>query len=125
MKRLASLAALAAVAGLMMVVAPQSVDARPQYLKAFTEKYEKVKEEASEKKCGVCHGNEGKNKKQLSEYGVALKEALGAKNEKDADKISAAYDKVAEKKCGDDKTFGDLLKDGKLPPPHKGDDKDE
>ncbi|MGE4001248.1 MAG: hypothetical protein AB7I48_13620 [Planctomycetaceae bacterium] len=122
MKRTASLLALIAVAGLMMVTAPDQAAARPQYLKAFKEKYEKLAEEA--KDCGVCHGGEkGKDKKQLSDYAMELKKALDAKNVKEAEKIDAAFDKAAEKKCGEDKTYGDLLKDGKLPPPYK--EKDE
>lgn len=118
MKSTASLLALIAVAGLMMLTAPDQAAARPQYLKAFKEKYEKVAEQA--KDCGVCHGGEkGKDKKQLSDYATELKTALDAKNVREAEKINAALDKVADKKCADDKTYGDLLNDGKLPPPYK------
>ncbi len=128
MKKTACLLALIAVAGLMMITAPQQADARPKYFKAFTTKYAEVKEEATkaENKCGVCHGGpKGKKKKQLSDYGMALKKALGKKNEKNADKIAEALDAVAKEKCGDDTTYGDLLKEGKLPPPFKEEKKAE
>jgi len=128
MKKTACLLALVAVAGLMMIAAPQQADARPKYFKAFTGKYAEVKAEATkaENKCGVCHGGpKGKKKKQLSDYGLALKEALGKKNEKVAANIDAALDAVAKEKCGDDTTYGDLLKEGKLPPPHKAEEKAE
>ncbi|MCA8998254.1 MAG: hypothetical protein KDA80_14745 [Planctomycetaceae bacterium] len=113
MRKLTALAALFAVATLVLTAAPQQADARPQYLKAFTEKYDIA--EAKELKCGVCHGEGGKNKKAVSDYGKALAKALGKKNEKDADAIAEALGKIESEKCGDG-TFGDLLKDGKLPP---------
>ncbi|MFV1992189.1 MAG: hypothetical protein ACC652_15760 [Acidimicrobiales bacterium] len=120
MKKFASLLALLAVACLMMVTAPQQADARPQYNKAFGQKYEKVAGEAKKLKCGVCHGEKGKKKKLLSDYGKALKEAVGKKNQKDADVIDEAYDTIAEQKPeGGDKTYGEMLEAGELPAPHK------
>ena len=121
MKKLATLMALVAVAGLMFVAAPQDAQARLQYSKALAAKYEKVKDAATEKKCAVCHGGDplGKNKKVRSDYAKALGKAIGKKNEKGMDKINAAFDKVAKMpvKKGEDTTYGDLLGDGKLPPP--------
>lgn len=119
MKKLATLMALVAIAGLMLTALPQEAAARPQYPKALAKKYEKVKDALGEKKCGACHGEGGKNKKVLSDYGKALKEALGAKNVKDEDKINEALEKVAEKEAESGKTYGELLKSGKLPPPAK------
>ena len=126
MKKTACLLALVAVAGLMMITAPRQAAARPKYYKALITKYADAKEEAAKVKCGVCHGGpKGKNKKQLSDYGKAMKKALGKKNEKDAAKIDAALDAAAKEKCGDDTTYGDLLKEGKLPPPFKDEEKAE
>ncbi len=120
MKKFASLMACLVVAGLMMVSAPQEVSARPQYMKALGGKYEKVADAVKEKKCGICHGEGGKKKKLLSDYGKALKEAVGKKNQKDADVIDEAYDTVAEMKPeGGDKTYGEMLAEGELPAPHK------
>ncbi len=120
MKKFASLMAFLVVAGLMMVNAPQEANARPQYLKAFGEKYEKVADAANEKKCAICHGDEGKNKKLVSDYGMALAKALGKKNQKDADAIDEAFGTVAEMKPeGGEKTYGEMLGEGELPAPHK------
>jgi cytochrome c553 len=127
MKKTASLLALLAVAGLMMVTAPEPADARPQYLKAFTAKYDKVKDEIDKRKpltakCAVCHGKEGKDKKLLSDYGTELKKAvlaLGKNNQRDPEKIDKAFDAAAEVQCEEGKTYGELLESGKLPPPHK------
>lgn len=120
MKKFASLMAFLVVAGLMLANAPQEANARPQYLKSFTAKYEKVAEAANEQKCGVCHGDSGKNKKQVSDYGAALGKALGKKNQKDEDAIDEAFDTVAEMKPeGSDKTYGEMLAEGELPAPHK------
>ena len=119
MKKLGSVMAFCAVASLMCVAAPRQASARPDYLKAFTAKYgenEQIKTQAGELKCGVCHGEGGKNKKAVSDYGKALGSALGAKNVKDLEKVTAAYEKIESKKdAGSDKTYGELLKDGKLP----------
>lgn len=118
MKTTASLLAIVAVAGLMMVSAPQQADARPKYLATLKKNYEKIADQA--KDCGVCHGGpKGKEKKQLSDFAQELKKALGKANETDADKIGEALGKVCEKECQDGKTYGDLLNDGKLPPPYK------
>lgn len=107
--------AIAVVAGFVALTAPQA-EARPGYLMAFAGKYENLKAAAEEKKCGVCHGKGGADKKAVSAYGKAVAEALGAKNVKEADKIAKALTDVEGKKCGDgDKTWGDVLKAG-LPP---------
>ena len=113
MKKLVFCAVAAAVA-MVLTSAPKQAEARPQYLKSFTEKYDIA--EAKELKCGVCHGEGGKNKKAVSEYGKALGKALGGKNVKGADDIAAALRDAEKGDAGDGKTFGDILKSGKLPP---------
>lgn len=112
--------ALLVPAMLLVLAAPRPADARPQYHKSFKEVYPKLEAEAEEMKCGVCHGGEkGAKKKILSGYGQALREALGEenKNVKDADEIAGGLKKIEAKDCGNGKTFGELLKEGKLPPP--------
>ncbi len=121
MKRVLSILGILAVVAL--IAAPHQADARPQYHKAFAAKFEKVAKEANEKKCAVCHGDEGKNKKQVSDFGKALAEALGAKNVKEEDKINEALDKVAKKEFEPGKTYGSLLEAGKLPAPYKAEEK--
>lgn len=115
MKKFAAIVALVAIAGLFVVSAPEQAEARPQYLKAFVGQYDIAK--AKELKCGVCHGEGGKKKKVLSDYGKALGKAIGAKNCKDADTINAGLKKAeGEKAAGSDKTYGEILKGGELPP---------
>jgi hypothetical protein len=117
MKKLATLMAIVAVAGLMLVGAPQDAQARPQYKTAVEKKYTKIAEELKNKaKCDACHGLEadGKsNKKLLSDYAKALAEALGKKNEREAEAIDKAL------KNGDGKSYGELLDAGTLPAPHE------
>lgn len=119
MKKLNMFVTLVVVGTVMCLAAPRQADARPQYLKKFTEKYSKVAEKAMELKCGVCHGDSGKNKKTLSDYGKALAEALGEKNVKGEEDISHAFDEVAKKDSGDGKTYAELLEAGTLPAPKK------
>lgn len=71
-------------------------------------------------KCFVCHV--GKSKKNRNAYGMALSKHL--KNEKDKEKIKEAMKKVeSEKDKPDGTTFGELIKEHKLPggPPKKED----
>lgn len=102
--------------GLAAVVAlvgfGRCAEARPGYCKEFLGKYADNKA-AAEAKCGSCHGA---SKKDRNGYGAALGKALGGADVKDADKIKAALTKIeSEKSAVDGKTFGDLLKEGKLP----------
>lgn len=102
------------LAGVLMVSAARDVQARPNYLGEFKKVYEKAAGEADKVKCGVCHY--GESKKNKNDYGEAMGKALGAKNVKDADEIKKALNKVeGEKSKTEGKTFGDLLKEGKLP----------
>jgi mono/diheme cytochrome c family protein len=113
MKKFFSFLAIAALASCLY--APQA-QARPQFVKGLQEAYSK-NTAIGEKKCGVCHGKGGADKKVLSDYAKALHEALGgkdAKNEKDKDKIAEAIKKVGEKKQGD-KTYADIFGAGELP----------
>lgn len=96
-----------------LVGAPDA-QARPGYLKSFNATYPALKDAAETAKCGICHF--GEKKTNRNDYGKAMGEALGAKNVKaDAD-IEAALKKTeAGKSSTEGKTFGDLIKDGKLP----------
>ena len=112
---------VAAVCGLALgvfslVATPDRADARPQYRKAFATKYKELKELESEKKCGVCHPS-GDNKKINNDYGEALKKHLGNnKNVKDEKKLDEALTAIEKEKSKvEGKTFGDLIKEGKLP----------
>jgi cytochrome c553 len=123
MKMLGTLMAIAAVAGLMLVGAPREAQARLQYKAAVEKKYTKIADELkTEAKCNACHGldPDGKsNKKLLSDYAMALKEALGKMNERDKDAINKAIDTVGAKKNGDGKPYAELMESGSLPAPHE------
>ena len=101
------------VAGLAMGFNSR-VEARPNYKKAFDGAYEKVAKE-NKTNCFVCHEEGTDDKKKRNNYGMAVAKNI-AKMEKDDAKIKEAFTKTEkEKSAVADKTFGDLLKDGKLP----------
>jgi hypothetical protein len=96
--------------------------ARKQYRDAMNKAYPELtkkhgtgKEGKKNLSCKVCHP--GKTKKKRNDYGAALGKALGKKNEKDEDKLKKAFEKIAKEKSSKDKekTFGELIKDNKLP----------
>ena len=102
---------VAVVAALAITAEAQ---ARPDYLnKGFTPAYPALKAEIETAKCGICHGSD---KKVRNDYGKAFGAALGEPKVTDVEKIKAALKKAeAEKSSTEGKTFGDLIKDGKLP----------
>ena len=95
--------------------------ARQPYFDAFKEKYggddKAYADLITETKCFICHV--GKSRKNRNSYGMALGKLL--KNEKDKEKISEALGKVESEKSPDGPTFGELIKEHKLPggPPKK------
>jgi len=98
-----------------VAISANQAEARPNYLKAFTAEYPNVTA-AKDVKCGVCHPE--KSKKVRNDYGKAVGGALGAKKVKDAEKLKEAFAASAKKPSKTEgKTFGDLLKEGKLPDP--------
>jgi hypothetical protein len=123
-------------------IRPNSASAFPEFKKEFDKKY--VGDESTETqqaiaaavkvaKCNVCHdpnkGPDGKvSKKNHNAYGEALQKFVGKKDKKDMPKIQDALIKVEAMKNGEGPTFGDLLKQGKLPveaAADTGDDSDE
>ena len=69
------------------------VEARPLYFKVWSEVY--PDKDGSSAKCAICHM--GEKKTNHTEYGQAVKEALGAKNVKDVDAIKEALKKAEGK----------------------------
>jgi hypothetical protein len=107
------------VAGVALVVTvmqlgSEQAQARPGYSAAFAEMFP-ANAAAKEAKCNVCHM--GNDKKTRNAYGVAVGTALGEKNVPKGDpKIKAGIEKAnGEKSAVAGKTFGDLIKEGKLP----------
>jgi len=123
------LSAAAVVGGLMI----SSAHAVPAFKKEFDAKYvvkdspdatvKAFAEAASKANCQICHGKDatGKNDpKKRNAYGQALDKLLDKKTDaKDIPKIQEALDTVAKEKSNADdassKTFGELIKEGKLP----------
>ena len=112
MKKLISFMAVAAIVSCLFA---SNAQARPQYGGGIKKAYPDNTKVNVEKNCGVCHGGEnGMDKKKVSDYGKALAEALGAKNEKDAAKIAEGFKAAGWKKEGE-KTYDEILKAGELP----------
>lgn len=112
MSRSKKLAGLATAVALVFGGFVGQAHARPDYCKAFLGHYAENKA-AAEAKCGICHG---KDKKERNNYGMAFGKALPAPNCKDEAKIKEALKKSeGEKSAVEGKTFGDLIKEGKLP----------
>jgi len=121
---------VALVAGLCFLPL-RSADAYLNFSKAFLKKYgsdkssEAHKSVAHEftrvKKCAVCHdprpGADGKvSKKNRNPYSQALNEYLTKKDQNDPEKILKALADIEDKKPEKaEKTYGQLLSEGKLP----------
>src|SRR5690606_29569310 len=105
-----------ALAGAVWLSLPTpSAEARPQYFEQFNKTYPTLAKAAESQKCGVCHGMG--SKKERNHYGKAIVGALGeSKNVKELKEVEKAI-KAAESKESSTKgkTFGDLIKEGKLP----------
>ncbi|HUY91185.1 MAG TPA: hypothetical protein VMV10_20775 [Pirellulales bacterium] len=110
-------------AAVALGVKPNSAKAVKPFFDEFKAKYVKVDGDAGDKefaalvdkaKCNVCHF--GKEKKNRNDYGKALDKLLDKKKDiKDKVKIQKALDTVAEEKSAAGPTFGELIKEHKLP----------
>jgi hypothetical protein len=99
----------------MLVPPDQKALARPQYSKSFKTTYAKELADNTEgTSCTVCHLPEKKTLR--NNYGDAIKETMKGKNVKNSEAIEAAL-REAEKmpSAVEGKTFGDLIKEGRLP----------
>lgn len=102
-----------AVAGLVLASGLNSAEARPNYYPVFKSAYASV-QEANTAKCGICHIGKP-TEKTWNDYGVAFGKALGKKKANKAE-TQAALEKIEKEASSvEGKTFGDLLKEGKLP----------
>jgi hypothetical protein len=103
----------------LAVLAPlattSSAFGRAEYNRAFWKLYEKeLGKYAETVRCNACHY--ANDKKNRNDYGQAVGAALGGTGITDAEKIAQALKKAANDKSGTEgKTFGELIKDGKLP----------
>jgi len=130
-----------------VVLLGNDAQARSQYSKIFAAEYnlKKPSTDAEKslaaavkkyKKCNVCHSikknEKGKaSKKNRNSYGESIKKLLKKydakrfKNDKEkvTQEVVDALKKVAKEKSPTGKTFGELLKAGKLPHEEKADEK--
>lgn len=108
-----------------------TAQARSTYAKAFKERY--VGDETTEvqkalaaeikriKTCNICHDprpdESGKaNKKNRNPFGQTLAKHMSEKDQKDKEKALKMLEKIeGEKADGTEKTFGELIKSGKVP----------
>ena len=114
--------------------------ALPPFKKAFQEKYidnstsDDLKAAFKKESCNTCHVK-GKEKTVRNDYGKALAKFTGGSVLKDSKAAKASggdaaakevmdkalkaldegFDKVADEKSPSGKTYGELIKDGKLP----------
>jgi hypothetical protein len=111
-------------AGFVCAAGMSSASARQPYFDEFKGKYAgddadpEFAKTVTEAKCFICHV--GKSKKNRNAYGTALSKVI-AKKEMDKEKIREALGKIEKEKSADGTTFGELIKDNKLPggPPKK------
>jgi hypothetical protein len=107
-------------AGMLVLSDMRPAEGRTKYKSQFEKRYPLVKKNQKTLTCLTCHGGKPDDPtkpdyKQHNNYGTALKQVVG-KNEMDGDKIDAALQKIeAEASAIKGKTFGELLKAGKLP----------
>lgn len=106
------------VAGLSMFGTVNKVEARPNFKNIWAETYPNSPMLIA-KKCGICHP--GKSKKEKSDYGEAVFEALGKKRKAtDKEVIVKALKAVEAKPTSvEGKTYGDFIKADEMPPTKK------
>ena len=93
-------------------------EARPKFSKIFQTTYEKeyVGKDLGGKSCTICHDKTNDNKYLSNDYGEAMKESLSGKNTKEESVIVSALKDTEEKPSAvEGKTFGDLIREGRLP----------
>lgn len=116
------------VGAFALVVFLGSAQARPSYPAIFQDNYkdnEPLITAAKEAKCNVCHDPNSKSKKDHNEYGKVFKkhmpteEFMKLKSPDDkaklADKVKAGLKAAEAEKNAAGKTYGDVIKSGKLP----------
>jgi cytochrome c553 len=129
MKKAFWILSAAAVIGGLIISSAQAV---PEFKKEFDAKYvnkdstdatvKTFSEAAGKANCLICHGKNAAGKQDTkirNAYGQSLNKLLKKTDKKDVMKIQKALDTVAAEKSDPNdaasKTFGDLIKDGKLP----------
>ena len=123
MKKFSTLAAMALVAVALNSLVSTDAEGRPQYKKQFEARYKDpaIVAAVKKEKCNVCHY--GKSKKNRNDYGVALSKHLTKdvyqelRRDKEglAKKVTEVLTLVEKEKSESGVSFGELLKENKLP----------
>ncbi len=110
-----------------------SASALPPFKKAFEEKYPALKADAEKAGCNICHVKGAKSKKDKNAYGAILEKSTGGKVKADLDaakddkpakeaivaeatkKLIDGFTAAESEKAASGKTYGELIKAGKLP----------
>ena len=102
-----------AAVAILLSATTYKAKAHPPFLPLFNKQYKHLAEQAKQAKCIVCHRKkDNKDKKRFNNYGRALERVI----EKNKGKIVNIFEKVeGERSAIKGKTFGDLIKEGKLP----------
>lgn len=120
MRKVVKKLALMSIAGTAVIALTtcwtvEPVQARVKYSTEFKAAYPELKGVT----CFTCHDKDPDSptsRKLRNAYGMALEQSLGKKNVLDVEVIKAALAKAAaEKSPTNGKTFGDVIKEGKLP----------
>jgi cytochrome c553 len=120
-KRCLALLVVVAVAAPASAMLPFSVQWKAKY--SDNSKDENFVKAVKEANCNVCHDPNTKSKKDHNEYGKVVKKYIKKaeyekiKGDMDAAKkyIQEGLDKAAAEKAPDGKTYGERIKEGKLP----------
>jgi geranylgeranyl pyrophosphate synthase len=119
MKRfLCGLGVVAAAGAVAVLTVSEPVEAKPPFLKLVKETYKPAKDsELGKANCIVCHTVDKNTKgkmKEWNKFGHEIHEVMESKGSKGL--TAEILEEVAKKASATEgKSFGDLLKDGKLP----------
>lgn len=104
-------------AAILLILASRA-DARPNFGKIFESTYENeyAGTDVKTHSCTICHLQGTKDKRVRNNYGDAVAETMQDKDRKDMDAIRQALKEAEDKPSAvPGKTFGDLIREGKLP----------
>lgn len=108
---------LTCTAGILLAAAQTEAIARPPLLQLFVRQYQHLQPQVQFAKCRVCHEATSVNgKKPLNIYGTALKQVIPPWKEQGEPNPQNVFEAIEDQPSAiKGKTFGDLIKEGKLP----------
>ncbi|WP_157606170.1 hypothetical protein [Schlesneria paludicola] len=109
---------LSVVGLLSLCLIVPNTEARPKFRKIFQTTYETqfAGKDFGIESCTICHDKVNNNLRPRNNYGDTLAELLPKKNTTDEATIQSALKDAEEKPSAiEGKTFGDLIREGRLP----------